>query len=399
MSTTAQLLIAGGGIGGLAAALAAARTGCQVRLLERAPEFTEVGAGIQLGPNVTRILRDWGLGDALCEVAAFPERLQVRCALRGDLLGELALGEAATLRYGAPYATIHRADMHHLLHRAVVQQGGVALERDQWVAGYAEEHAGVRVHTLRGRELAAEALIGADGVWSRVREQMLNDGPPRVTGHLAYRAMLEQAALPPTLRTRQVTAWLGPRLHLVQYPVRGGDWMNVVAIVHGAPPAHPEDWDHHANAADLERAMGFTCPALRDLIGMAPGASINAHAWRLWALADRPPVSGAQQLARGRVALLGDAAHPMRPYLAQGAGMAIEDASILARTLAMDTVDMPTRLTRYALTRWQRVAQVQARSIRNGHIYHATGLLRGARDMALRLAGRRLMTQRWLYGS
>ena len=394
-----QLLIAGGGIGGLAAALAAARAGWEVRLYERAEAFSEVGAGIQLGPNVTRILHAWGLQDALETVAAFPTRLQVRSAISGADLGALPLGQRAVQRYGAPYATIHRADMHRVLRQAAEQHAGVQLNLDQWLTTYADDGASVALTTVRGLTVEGDALIGADGVWSRVRQQMLADGDPRVTGHLAYRTMLRQDALPERLRTTQVTAWLGPRLHMVQYPVRRGDWMNVVAIVQGPPPADPERWDHHANAADLARAMGATCSPLRELIDAVPDATVNQEPWRLWALADRPPLRRAEQMARGLVALAGDAAHPMRPYLAQGAGMAIEDAAELARALAMDAVDVPTRLKRYALARWQRCARVQARSIRNGQIFHSTGLMRIGRDASIRLLGERILDVSWLYAA
>ena len=402
MSTKEQLLIAGGGIGGLAAALAVARAGWEVRLYERAAEFSEVGAGVQLGPNVTRVLRDWGLEGALRAVAAFPDRLQVRNAVSGAELGTLGLGARSIERYGAPYATVHRADLHRLLARAAEQQAGVHLNLDHWLAEYADDGKAVRLKTVSGFEVEGDALLGADGVWSRVRQQLLGDGPPRVTGHLAYRAMLRQSALPQALRSGQVTAWLGPRLHVVQYPVRGGDWLNLVAIVHGEPPADAQTWDHGANAADLMRAIdtgGAVCAPLRELLAAVPGASLNAHPWRLWALADRPPVEGPEQMARGLVALLGDAAHPMRPYLAQGAGMAIEDAAELARALAMDAVERPTRLKRYALARWQRCARVQARSVRNGEIFHSTGLLRVGRDATIRLLGERILDVPWLYAA
>ena len=396
---TQQLLIVGGGIGGLAAALAVARAGWDVRLYERAAEFSEIGAGVQLGPNVTRILRDWGLEDELAAVAAFPAQLRVRSAISGADLGALPLGAQALERYGAPYATIHRADLHGLLHRAASGQTKVQLNLGHELLDFSDQGRVVTLATLGGHPVEGDALLGADGVWSRVRRQLLDDGPPRASGHLAYRTMLRQSALPQALRTQDVTAWLGPRLHVVQYPVRGGDWLNLVAIVHGDPPAHPQGWDHHANAADLRRAMGATCAALQDLIAAVPEATVNEHAWRLWALADRPPVSGPEQMARGLVALLGDAAHPMRPYLAQGAGMAIEDAAELARSLAMDAVDVPMRLKRYALARWQRVARVQARSIRNGQIFHSTGLMRVGRDASIRLLGQRILDVPWLYAA
>ncbi|MBH1966499.1 MAG: FAD-dependent monooxygenase [Comamonadaceae bacterium] len=392
-----QLLIAGGGIGGLATALAAARTGWGVSLFERAPQFSEVGAGIQLGPNATRILQRWGLGGALAEVAAFPEYLQVRNASSGVVLGVLPLGEQIRARYGAPYATIHRADIHGLLLTAVQQQTESQLHLDQDVLKFNDDGNRLSLSTDHGLRVEGDALVGADGVWSRVRQQLLGDSPPRVTGHLAYRAMLRQSSLPEKLRSTRVTAWLGPRLHVVQYPVRGGEWMNVVVIVQGTPPESVSGWDQVAHAADLQRAMGSTCEPLQSLIAAAAEASVHAHAWRLWPLSDRAPVSGPGQMARGHVALLGDAAHPMRPYMAQGAGMAIEDAAVLANALAMNAVDVPTRLGRYSLSRWQRCARVQARSIRNGQIFHSAGLVRWGRDASIRLLGQRILDVPWLY--
>ena len=387
----------------MATALATTRAGWQARLYERAPIFSEVGAGIQMGPNVVRVLYGWDLAPALAEVAAFPERLQVRHALSGAELGVLRLGQTAVQRYGAPYATIHRADLHQLLLTAVQAQGGTSLHLQQAVTQYTLTSDAVQLQTQAGLAVEGDALIGADGLWSAVRAQLLHDGPPQPTGHLAYRALLRQAELPAALRSSDVTAWLGPRMHLVsypvpqlhvvQYPVRGGEWLNVVAIVHGQLQGDLQDWDHSVNAAEVRSALAGSCTALRALIEAVPQ-------WRLWALCDRVPLSHADEQAQGRVALLGDAAHPMRPYLAQGAGMAIEDAAELARQLALvDTVlDVPTMLRRYALNRWQRNARVQARSIRNGEIFHLNGPMAWARDGALRLLGERLLDVPWLYG-
>lgn len=420
-----QVLVAGGGIGGLAAALAASRAGWDVRLYERAPAFTEVGAGVQLGPNVVRVLHSWGLQDALAQVAAFPQRLQVRDAVWGGELGVLRLGERMLKKYGAPYVTIHRADLHGLLLQAVQARDNLWLKLDTRVASYTdtgreitlkttqsqtfnhpgkgdgEAAPGVSVPSVDNLEVEGDALIGADGLWSRVRQQMLGDGPPRVSGHLAYRAMLPQASLPERLRSQQVTAWLGPKLHAVQYPVRGGEWLNLVIIVQGPAPDDLQNWDHHANAGDLQVATRMTCAPLRELIeAVTASASPASPAWRLWPLCDRPPISGAHQQTRGRVALLGDAAHPMRPYLAQGAGMAIEDAAELGRALAQaldPAFDVPTLLQRYALNRWQRNAQVQARSVRNGQIFHAEGPLRWSRDAGMKLLGEKVLDVPWLY--
>lgn len=415
---TRQALIAGGGIGGLAAALAASRAGWDVRLYERAIAFSEVGAGVQLGPNVVRLLHDWGLKDALAQAAAFPERLLVRDALSGQELGALPLGQRALEKYGAPYLTLHRADLHALLLQAVQARDHVWLKLNSPVAGYADSGREVTLRTQPAAaatpgfdpvkaapllEVEGDALIGADGLWSRVHQQMLNDGPPRVTGHLAYRAMLSQTRLPARLRSQQVTVWLGPRLHVVHYPVRGGDWLNVVAIVQGQVAGELQSWDHHANGADLQQAMGQTAKLLQDLIqAVTDGASQTGPSWRLWPLCDRPPMRGAHQQAQGRVALLGDAAHPMRPFLAQGAGMAIEDAAELGSALAMaldPAFDVPTLLQRYALNRWQRNARVQARSLRNGQIFHAQGPMRWARDASMKLLGEKLLDLPWLYGA
>ena len=201
------------------------------------------------------------------------------------------------------------------------------------------------------------------------------------------------AALPAAWRA-QVTAWLGPRLHAVHYPVRRGEWMNLVVIIHGNPPQDLEHWDHAANAADLAHALEGTHPALQEVVHSVAAAGLG---WRLWPLCDRAPMQSADAMARGLVALLGDAAHPMPPYLAQGAGMALEDATQLQAALALHDVEVPLRLRRYALNRWQRAARVQARSQRNGRIFHATGLVRWGRDLGLRVLGERLLDVPWLY--
>ena len=415
---TRQALIAGGGIGGLAAALAASRAGWDVRLYERAPAFSEVGAGVQLGPNVVRLLHDWGLQDALARVAAFPERLLVRDALSGQELGALPLGQRTLEKYGAPYLTLHRADLHALLLQAVQARDQVWLKLNSPVVAYVDSGRDIMLRTQPAApasigmppvqaapllDIEGDALIGADGLWSRLRQQMLGDAPPRVTGHLAYRAMLRQTRLPERLRSQQVSVWLGPRLHVVHYPVRGGEWLNVVVIVHGQVAGDLQSWDHHANGADLQQAVGQTAKLLRDLIqAVTDGGNQANPGWRLWPVNDRPPMRSAHQQAQGRVALLGDAAHPMRPYLAQGAGMAIEDAAELGSVLAMardPAFDVPTVLQRYALNRWQRNARVQARALRNGQIFHAQGPLRWARDASMKLLGEKLLDMPWLYGA
>jgi len=398
-----KVLIAGGGIGGLSAALACARAGAEVALFERSAEFSEFGAGIQLSPNVVKILYGLGLRDALHAVVAFPDRLQVRSAITGAELGILRLGDEIASRYGAPYLTIHRADLHVLLLAAVQQQGGAALNLGNTVTGFEQTGADVALRLAHDDVVHGDLLVAADGGWSSIRQQLLGDGPPQSTGHLAYRALISQARLPEHLRTRQVTAWLGPKMHVVQYPVRGVDFVNLVAIVHGQVQGDMSHWDHSGNAAELQQRLAATCKPLKDLIQAVP-------AWRLWALSIRPPMRFAREQASGRVALLGDAAHPMLPYLAQGAGMAIEDAAVLARVLAQgglfsdagSSADpatlVPDLLRGYARQRWQRNARVQATAIRNGKIFHASGLMALGRNAVMKIRGEAVMDQPWLYG-
>ena len=385
-----KIAIAGGGIGGLAAALAMPRDSSEVTLFERAPAFTEIGAGIQLGPNVTRILKSWGLLDAVSQVAATPESLQVRSATTAGVLGELRLGQAIAARYGAPYLTLHRADLQGVLLEAAKQTATTvhssrAVQRFQQTSDFVSVQTNATTHDFA-------VLIGADGLWSNTRQQLLNDGPPRRTGHLAYRALIKQTDLPMQMRRQNVTAWLGSNMHAVQYPVRGGEWLNIVVFIHGDVPDDFQNWDHTGNAADLSQHLAGCCTALRDMLQAVTD-------WRLWALFDRPPMQSANQLAQGRVALLGDAAHPMRPYLAQGAGMAIEDAAELGLVLNRATPQIaPTALQHYAANRWQRNARVQARALRNGEIFHVTGPVRWSRDVAMKLMGEKLLDIPWLYG-
>ena len=391
---TQELVVAGGGIGGLAAALAARHAGWEARVLEQADAFSELGAGIQLGPNAARIVRDWGLltAGALRERVFLPQFLRVRDGVDGGELASLALG-GMEQRYGAPYLTVHRGDLlSALLEEARAR--GVRMHTRRRVSHLAELQDAVRVKAAGGPDVEAEAVVIAEGLWSEARGTIGNDGAPLATGHLAYRGLAWQADLPPPLRSREVTVWLAPRMHLVTYPVRGGDVLNVVCLVEGQVRGDPRSWDQVAVRSELESALGPVCAGVRERLASVPE-------WRLWALHDRAPLRGADALARGRLALLGDAAHPMLPYLAQGAGMALEDARELQRVLAVADgrlVDVPTAFRRYALNRWQRVAKVQARSRRNARIFHADGALRASRNLALRVLGARLLDQPWLYG-
>jgi len=389
---TNDVLIAGGGMGGLATGLACRRAGWHARLYERTEALREVGAGVQLGSNATRILIGWGLESALLAVAAQPQRLHVCEGIDGGEIGTLELGKGFAQRYGAPYVTVHRADLQSVLLDGA-RRAGAEVQLGSRVHSVQPGADAVRVH-VGDHAQHADVLVGADGLWSEVRSQLCPDGPPRITGHVAYRTLAVQGDLPEALRSQDVTVWLGPRMHVVAYPVKSGELLNVVAIVQGGRERATQDWDQAGAEAELMAAIGPVCPRLQDLVRAMPG-------WRVWVLQDRAPVASAREMSSGRIALLGDAAHPMRPYLAQGAGMAIEDAAELGRCLA-PVKDRPAEvipaLRAYADNRWARCARVQARAERNGRIFHAVGLVRWGRDIALRLLGQRLLDQPWLYG-
>lgn len=362
-----------------------------IRVLEQAAEFAEIGAGLQLGPNATRLLQQWGLGEALESQAGRPQALRILDAQDGRELGRMTLGSEFRHRYGADYLTMHRADLHRALFMALDRQQ-VTLHPGTRLNKVIHAPGSVQLETDDGRSFKASALLACDGVWSRTREQVLADGPASATGHFAYRTTLDAAMLPAPALAQLLTAWLGPRMHAVAYPLRSGQLLNLVVIRQTETRAgaqHELGWNRRAEAhwwRDLGRVHG----SLRALLELATD-------WRVWPLFDRPSLDSADQMASGRVALLGDAAHPMRPYLAQGAAMALEDAQALAVALAEHGGDPVPAFRHYALRRWRRNARVQRTSMRNGWIFHASGPLRWARNLAMRHAGSRLLDSPWLY--
>lgn len=389
------MIIVGGGIGGLAAALACGQAGARPQVLERAATFSEVGAGIQMGPNVTRTLHAWGLAEDLKEIGFVPRKLDAKDTQTGQIIGTLRLGQRSLDTYGAPYFTVHRADLHRVFLKKIMSSGQAELRLDSEVQGLQQNADGIQIS---GANLPASltelsqsgAMVGADGLWSKTRQFVVPPTAPRVTGLLAYRALVPMQSIPEKLRLQDVNVWVGPRVHAVLYPVKCGEYLNLVVVVQGPPPASLDDWDHAGNKQDLEAAMGPIHADLRNMLAAVP-------AWRLWPLCDRPPIKGPHEMAKGRIALLGDAAHPMRPFLAQGAGMAIEDAAELARSWARADLQVEDRLQMYAQARWARNAQVQQRSIRNGQIFQFQGPLRWGRNLAMKLMGEPLMDVPWLY--
>ena len=399
-----NILIAGGGIAGMAVGFATARADWRVTVLERAAAFSEVGAGVQLGPNVTRILQAWGLEDALKQVAAYPSGLHARSMKTGEVISSLSLKDTS-LTYGAPYVTLHRADLHELLMQAALREG-VQIHSDaavQRVNQSSDEAVLDVVQHGQTQQHVGSVVVAADGLWSPLRQQVLGDGLPAFTGHIAYRALVAQADLPAHLRSQDVSVWMGSQAHVVSYPVRGGEFLNVVCLAEGrlldADANHLQalqTWNAQKSEAqtlaELHHAVRGACAPLTDLMAAC-------RDWRLWPLCGRPAMQGAHEHAQGRLVLVGDAAHPMLPYLAQGAGMAIEDASVLASHLSdAKGAEVGLKLQNFANARWQRNARVQARAVRNGQIFHASGPMRVGRDMGLRMMGARLMDVPWLYG-
>ena len=385
------LLISGAGIAGLAAALALSRAGARVDVVERAPQLSTEGAGVQLGPNVTRILRAWGLQDALNAVAVFPQHLCARDARDGRLVGQVALS-AATQRYGAPHVCIHRADLQMLLWQAAQQAPHIHWHWGQALQSVSQTADHVTACGDSGQTWQAEGLVVAQGIGSPLRSQLLGDGVATPTGHLALRALLPMADVPTAWRSNDVQVWMGVDFHLVHYPVRGSQWLNLALVINRPDMALGLGWNSMGDAAWANQAVEHSCVALRGLVGAV-------SEWRYWVLADRPPLSTANEMAQGRVAMVGDAAHPMRPYLAQGAGMAIEDAAALQMAWQGHAMaGVAAAWHAMAHSRWQRVAQVQQQSRRNGRIFHSTGLMRWGRNLALQARGPHLMDPAWLYG-
>lgn len=390
MARSRSIIIAGAGIGGLTAALALVRAGYRAVVLEQAARLEETGAGIQLSPNATRVLFDLGLADALRPLVVAPEAIRIINGRSGKDIARIPLGASAEQRYGAPYWVVHRADLQAVLAHAIEQSPDITLRLGTRVEDFALHRHGITVQARSAQGTRDEqgiALIGADGLWSSLRTRLGERKPPRFAQRTAWRAVIPAAQLPPDLRQPLTCLWLGRDAHLVHYPVKGGREVNIVAIVRD--DWHEPGWSESGKPAELAPRFGDFAPAARALITLP-------ERWQKWALFDRPP---RRFRAQGPVSLLGDAAHPMLPFLAQGGAMAIEDAAVLAQCLARD--DDPARALRaYEQARQYRVARVQREARRNAWRYHLSGPLALARDSVLAaLGGDRLLRRYdWLYG-
>lgn len=380
------ILIVGAGIGGLTAALALARAGFAVTLLERAAALEAVGAGIQITPNASRVLVGLGLRDALAAVAVRPEGMDVRAGGDGSVLVSAGLGAPVEARYGAPWWMVHRGDLQAVLVEAVRNEPRVTLTLGAAVSAVRREAGGIVVTAGETRHLAA-AMIGADGLWSATRGLIGDGAPPDFRGRTAWRALLPRAAVPPGISMERLGLWLGPGAHLVHYPVRAGTALNLVAVVSDA--VRQAGWTGAGDRAALAARFAGWCDQARALVA-AP------EAWMTWSLADRPAWFGPGE---GPVTLLGDAAHPMLPFLAQGGAMAIEDAAVLARAMAAQPGNPAAAFRRYERDRLQRVGAVQRGARANGRIYHLEGPAGWARNTAMRLVGGRQLVAGydWIY--
>jgi salicylate hydroxylase len=394
VAASRTIFVAGAGIGGLTAALALAAKGFRVVVLEKSERLEEVGAGLQLSPNASRVLIDLGLQPRLAARAVIPDAISIMTARSGGEIARLPLGEAASSAAGAPYWVVHRADLQGALQAQVNDNPDIELRLGCQFEDAVTHAKGLTVVQRSGmtrRQDLALALVGADGIWSTVRQHLFPEMQPQFSGLIAWRGTLDATQLPREYTSRRVQLWMGPNAHLVAYPISGARQINVVAVVPGT--WNRPGWSAPGTASEIKNA--FASSRWPGTARMMIGAVDD---WRKWALFTVPEGGG---WTAGVIALLGDAAHAMLPFAAQGAGMAIEDAAVLAKCLenAEDSAAVPAALKRYARLRRGRIHRVQRAARQAGRTYHLTGPAAYARDLVIRAMGakRMLARQDWIY--
>ena len=386
-STSLPVLIVGGGIGGLAAALALAREGLHVKVLEQAAEIGEIGAGVQLGPNAFAAFDALGVGEKARARAVFTERMEMRDAIDSSLICSVPFGAAFRQRFANPYAVIHRADIHGCLLESVRRSERIEVVTSTHVERVATEGDTVAVIDAAGIRHRGVALVGCDGVKSVVRQELVGD-PVRVSGHVVYRAVIDVADFPSDLRINAPVVWAGPACHLVHYPLRGGEQFNLVVTFHSR---EAEEWGvKEGSAEEVQSYFQGIGEQPRQLL------QLPRH-WKRWATADRDPIA---RWSFGRCTLLGDAAHPLLQYLAQGACMALEDAVTLGEALRAHAGDIEAAFARYERSRVVRTARVVLMTREMGRIYHASGVERRVRNELWKghTPERYYDALEWLYG-
>ncbi|SEP54915.1 3-hydroxybenzoate 6-monooxygenase [Thalassovita taeanensis] len=383
------ILIAGGGIGGLATAIGLAQKGIRSVVLEKAAQLGEIGAGIQLGPNAFHAFDYLGVGDAARDMAVYIDSLRLMDALSGDEITRIPLDEAFRARFKNPYAVVHRGDLHGVFLKACIAHDLVELRTSAAVEDYAQDGRSVTAVLAGGERVTGSALIGADGLWSNIRKRVVGDGAPRVSGHTTYRSVIPTDQMPEDLRWNAATLWAGPKCHIVHYPLSGWKVFNLVVTYHN-DAAEPVAGLPVSNE-EVARGFEHVAPVARQIIE-------KGSDWKLWVLCDRDPVTN---WVDGRVALLGDAAHPTLQYFAQGACMALEDAVALSHEMATGGA-VEVVLERYQAMRKLRTARIQLQSREIGqHVYHPAGAHAELRNavMKAKTPDDWYDTIDWLYGS
>lgn len=387
LSTDLPVLVAGGGIGGLAAALALTRQGLAVKVLEQAAQLGEIGAGIQLGPNAFSAFDALGVGERARGLAVYTDEMVMHDAIDETCVGRIPTGEAFRARFGNPYAVIHRADVHTALLEGARRSERIEVATSTTVQRVEQDEQGVTVFDAQGHRHRGAALIGADGVKSAVRRQYVGD-EARVSGHVVYRAVVDRKDFPADLQWNAASIWVGPNCHLVHYPLRGGEQYNVVVTFHSR---QQEEWSvKEGSREEVQSYFEGICPKARQLIDLP-------KSWKRWATADREPIG---QWTFGRATLLGDAAHPTLQYLAQGACMALEDAVTLGEALRVNGGDIDKAFALYQKSRVARTARIVLSAREMGRIFHAKGVERLVRNDLWkgRTPERFYDALEWLYG-